>query len=142
MIYLDTSLLVKLYVPEPGSQEVASAVRADRQIVVSDLTRLEFTSAVARLVREEALSSSRGRNLLARLEGEWEGYVRVRASDDVLTEGTTLLGRHPLRTLDAVQLASALLVDRSGPTRVRFGTADRRLEEAASAEGLPPLLPD
>ena len=88
------------------------------------------------------MSISRGRDLIARLEGDWGDYARVRVSDDVLTQGTTLLRRHPLRTLDAVQLASALLVDRSSPTRVRFGTADRRLGEAAAAEGLPPLLPD
>ncbi len=142
MIYLDTSLLVKLYVPERGSREVATAVRADPQIVVSDLTRIELASAVARLVREGALASSRGRDLLARLEREWEGYVRVAVSDEVLTEGVALLARHPLRTLDAVQLASALLVDRSAPTRVRFGTADRRLGQAAAGEGLPPLRSD
>ena len=142
MIYLDTSLLVMLYVPERGSREVATAVRADPQLIVSDLTRLEFASAVTRLVREGSLPSSRGRELLARLDHEWECYVRVRVSDDVLTEGVALLGRHPLRTLDAVQLASALLVDRNGPTRVRFGTAHRRLAQAAAREGLPPLLTD
>ena len=140
MIYLDTSLLVKLYVPEAGSPDVVTAVQADPQIVVSDIARLEFASAVTRLVREGAVSTSRGRSLLARLEDEWDGYVRVRVSDEVLTEGTALLARRALRTLDALQLASALLVDRDGPTKVRFGTADRRLAEAAVAEGLPPLL--
>jgi predicted nucleic acid-binding protein len=113
----------------------------DAHVVVSDLTRLEFASAVARLVREGSLPSSRGRDLLARLGGDWEDYVRVHVSDDVLSAGQALVGRHPLRTLDAVQLASALLVNRNSPTKVRFGTADRRLEEAAAAEGLPPLLP-
>lgn len=138
MIYPDTSLLVKLYVPEAGSPDVVTAVQADPQIVVSDIARLEFASAVVRRVRERALSTSRGRSLLARLEDEWDGYVRVRASDEVLTEGTALLARRALRTLDAVQLASALLVDRDGPTKARFDTADRRLAEAAIAEGPPP----
>ena len=99
MIYLDTSLLVKLYVPEAGSPDVVTAVQADPQIVVSDIARLEFASAVTRLVREGAVSTSRGRSLLARLEDEWDGYVRVRVSDEVLTEGTALLARRALRTL-------------------------------------------
>ena len=141
MIYLDTSVLVKLYAPEPDSRTVAASVREDPQIVVSDLTRLEFASAVARLTREGLLPGARGRTLIQRLEKDWSAFTRVRVSDEVLVAAQALLWRHPLRTLDALQLGTALIVTRSAPTALRFGTADRRLAEAAEAEGLAPLQP-
>ena len=73
MIYLDTSLLVKLYVPEPDSPAIVDAIHADSQIVLSDLAQVEVASAVARLVREGLLGKARGRDLL--LEGLVERLV-------------------------------------------------------------------
>jgi len=139
MIYLDTSLLVKLYVPEWDSATIVEQIGDEGILVVSDLARLEFKSAVQRRVREGGTTRARGRVLLARLDAEWEDYTRVAVDEAVLDEATAVLSRHPLRTLDAVQLASALVISRHAPSRVRFGTADRRLAEAAVAEGLPPL---
>ena len=140
MIYLDTSLLVKLYVPEPDSPAIVDAIHADSQIVLSDLAQVEFASAVARLVREGLLGKARGRDLLRRLDADWKRFFRVQVSDAVIEESRSVLKRHALRTLDALQLGTALVVGRSAPSALRFGTADRRLARAAEAEGLPPLL--
>ena len=140
MIYLDTSLLVKLYLPEPDSRAVAEAVGKDAQVVVSDLARPEFASAVARLAREGALSASRGRGLLQRMDEDWPRFTRVQVTDEVIAAGRAALDHHALRTLDALQLGSALVVARAAPSPLPFGTANRRLGAAAEAEGLPPLL--
>jgi hypothetical protein len=51
----------------------------------------------------------------------------------------TLVGRHPLRAYDAIQLATALdYLKTRAPDRARFRflTADDQLERAAQAEGL------
>ncbi len=139
MVHLDTSLLVKLYVPEPESADVARWIGEDSLVVVSEIARVEFASAVARLVREGTFSRARGRTLLGRLQADWERYARVGVDGRVLDEAIALLARHPLRTLDAVQLAGALVIDRRAPSRLQFGTADRRLVAAAAREGLPVL---
>jgi predicted nucleic acid-binding protein len=61
-------------------------------------------------------------------------------NDGVIDLATKLVASHPLRTLDAVHLATSLLAGRFldsldlGP--VVFVSADDRLLEAADAEGL------
>jgi predicted nucleic acid-binding protein len=55
--------------------------------------------------------------------------------DDLSTSAITLLRRHPLRTLDALQLASALAVQSINGGGVRFAVLDERLRRAAASEG-------
>ena len=62
-------------------------------------------------------------------------YRLVDADDDAYLQAQQLVLRHPLRSLDALQLASAL----AGVTRgldLQFWTADRQQATAAEAEGL------
>jgi hypothetical protein len=57
-------------------------------------------------------------------------------SHDVITHAATIVATHPLRTLDALHLASGLLVATGAPEALRFGAADVRLVAAARLEGL------
>lgn len=136
MIYLDSSRLVKLYVREPDSAATIEAVAKDGHLVVSDIAFVEFHSALRRRLREGALAPELSQEILDRFDAEWPGFDRVPVSNLVLHSATGLLARHPLRSLDAIQLASALLVSPGGPDRIRFSSADLRLRETARAEGL------
>ena len=60
-------------------------------------------------------------------------------SRDVVVRAAELVAAHPLRSLDALHLASALLVAKGAPEPFRFGAADERLLAAARAEGLSTL---
>lgn len=135
MIFLDTSLVVKLYVEEPDSADVRERV-GDRKVVVSDLTFTETHAAVRRRQREGALTARQSANILRAFVADWSRLVRVAVSPHVLRVSVNLLERHALRSLDALQLASAISVADGAPFRLSFGAADRRLAEAAAAEGL------
>ncbi|MFY9341868.1 MAG: type II toxin-antitoxin system VapC family toxin [Planctomycetota bacterium] len=141
MIFLDTSWLVKLYVDEDDSLAVRKAIGGDADVVVSDLAYVEFHSAIARRRRERSLAARTAAALVARFRGDWTGRVRVAISPDVLHRAADLLNEHALRSADAVQLASALLIAAGAPEAPRFGTADGRLVAAATAEGLIALEP-
>ncbi len=140
MIYLDTSWLVKLYVDEADSADVRRRVGEDADVVVSDLAYVEFHSAVARRRRDGVLAATEAAAVVARFRREWTDRARVAVSRDVLERAAELLYLHPLRALDALQLASALLVAAGAPEPPRFGAADLRLRAAARAEGL--VAPD
>ena len=56
ILYLDTSALVKLYVEEPNSEEVRSAVDGAVAVAVSEVSYTEARSALARREREGSLS--------------------------------------------------------------------------------------
>ena len=53
VFFLDTSALVKRYVAEVGSQTVTELVSAPHaNILIADITRAEFASALNRRLRE------------------------------------------------------------------------------------------
>lgn len=135
--FFDTSALVKHYVREPGSAAVRVALRR-RVPVVARIAHTELASAIARLHREGALDLRRRDALLARIESDFGTFDVVELRAAVSRSAAELVCRHPLRALDALQLASALALGR--PT-VRFWCADERLAAAARAEGLRATLP-
>jgi hypothetical protein len=62
-------------------------------------------------------------------------------SENVLSLARQMLYRHPLRSTDAIHLASALLLARTSPTvRWSFVCVDGRLCDVADAEGFEPIF--
>lgn len=51
-LYLDASALVKIYMPEPGSDELDAALQGRDDLVISDLAVTEVISALTRRRRE------------------------------------------------------------------------------------------
>jgi hypothetical protein len=129
--FLDTSALLKRYVAETGSDAVRRVLEAAEEIVVSPVTRLEVASAVARRRREGSLTGAEAARILRLLDREWRDFTRVRFGPELERAARRLLFRTPLRTLDAIQLASARLA------KCRLLVAsDERLLRAAERERL------
>jgi predicted nucleic acid-binding protein len=87
-------------------------------------------------VRESELGESQYHAVVRRFLQEWSSYVRVNLDETVLSRSKTLLEQYPLRTLDAIHLASALeLQDHLEEPSVLI-SADIQLLKAAAAERL------
>ena len=134
MIFLDTSWLVKRLVDERGAADVRRIIAAHDVLVVSEIASVEFHSAMQRRRREGTLSARLATALSAEFRDEWPTLTRVAVASAVLSVAIELLARHPLRTLDAIQLASAKVVMARSPETLYFGSADARLNAAAVAE--------
>ena len=67
-------------------------------------------------------------------------FVMLPVADTVVARSLACVRRHILRGADAVQLASALLAREADPAVNTMAVFDKRLRDAASAEGLA-LLP-
>lgn len=135
-IYLDTSALVKLYLPEPDSASVERALRGRRDLVVSDLAITEVASTVSRRAREGALSRLDAGRLCRQLLAHAEAGVFLRADivPETHREAERLLlslAEARLRSLDALHLALAI----GAGARTLF-TFDARLGAAGVAIGL------
>lgn len=63
-------------------------------------------------------------------------YQVIELNDNLFDEARRLLIKHPLRALDALQLASALQAAKVLGIQPIFISADTRLLAAATAEGL------
>lgn len=142
--YLDTSALVKLYVREPGTDEMirlADAASGNTMAMLA-LSRVEFRAAVRRRERLSDVSREIADTLIATMEAHLENIYLVHpVTDSVIEEATALLDRHPLRAYDAVQLAGCLSLRARSNERPSFVCSDRVLLRAAESEGLAVLDP-
>lgn len=136
MRYFDTSALVKQYLQEAGSKMVLELLKTGDKVYTASLTYAETHAAFSRRTREGRLTRETTRRLALRFDRDWESYDVVIMSTDVLRLTRQMLYRHPLRSADAIHLASALLLARTTPmVRWAFVCADGRLCGAAEAEG-------
>ncbi len=137
IVYLETSALLKVYHDEKGSDNLAAYLRrrdTDFALIVSDLSFVEFHSAIMRKARLSEISFVAAREILDRFKREIERYSVLSVDDTVLSTAIVLLEtlgtKIHLRSLDAIQLASALIVRRSEIVE-SFVTSDTRLVDAA-----------
>jgi predicted nucleic acid-binding protein len=139
--YYDTSALVKQYLHEAGSNRVLELLKSGEKVYTASLTYAETHAAFSRRSREGRLKRQTTRRLALRFDRDWESYDIVVLSENVLQLARQMLYRHPLRSADAIHLASALLLARTSPTaRWSFVCADGRLCDAANAEGFEPIF--
>jgi uncharacterized protein len=145
LYYLETSALVKLYIREPGTDELIrlASRTANNQFAVLVLSQVEFRSAVRKRQRVHDLDETVASELIARFEKHLATkYVRQQISDSVLDVAAALVDRHLLRAYDSIQLAGCLaLRQMSGENEPTFVCSDRDLLKAAEAEGLQILEP-
>ena len=134
--YFDTSALVKRYIEEAGRREVLQLLR-QHDCVTSAVLPVELRTALRRRVSEGTLDGTRVPEILKRVATDRAYWTLVEVSSDVLTAAETLVATHPLRTLDAIHVASAqLLAARVTAPELIFVSADARQTQAAAAVGM------
>jgi uncharacterized protein len=136
IVYLDASALVKRYVAERGSDEVALLIAQAAGVGTSLISRAETSAALAKGVRLRALSRAAGAAALQVFRSEWLLLIRVQATELVLARADALAWELGLRGYDAVHLASALAWQEGMGEAVTLATYDRQLWDAARAQGL------
>ena len=142
--YFDTSALLKFYIEEPGSGVVIDLIQnlGDARISILDVTLLELRSAVRRREREGNMSGREANRIIDRIyEDSLSVYLVQSLNLLVIEEAARVLDRHPLKTLDALQLAGCLIINQNMPEPMTFVSADTRLNNAAALEGLVTLNP-
>jgi predicted nucleic acid-binding protein len=135
-IYIDSSALAKIYMPEPESKELERFLRGRQDLMISELCITEVASAAARRKREGLLKATQVKQIHEAILADAEsGYYRcLDISPLIHRDAEHLLlsiESAPLRTLDALHIALAL----SGAAE-RVITFDVRMASAAAVHGL------
>lgn len=151
--YFDSSALVKYYIPEVGAHWVKILIddRAGDEwrnaVATSSLSVAEVAAAFTKRHRMREISEGLKAALISRfLRDGRQRCALLEADSTVIDTAVQLIQRHPLRAYDAVQLAtalilnSALIADKLPP--LTFVSADNALCKAAQAEGLPSENPN
>ncbi len=133
--FWDTSVLLLLLCQQPKSQQARATHRSYSAINVWWGTRPECHSSLRRLIREGALSGKEERQAFLSLDRLASQWIEVQPSEEVRHLAERLLGLHPLRAADSLQLAAALIWSNRHPRGKAFICDDGKLQEAAEKEG-------
>ena len=140
--YADSSVLVKRHIAEIGSNWVIALTQlsGSSTITSSELSLVEVFSAFCRKKRDKAITDvdlrAHIRDFEIAANNEYDLYP---LDSTIIAESQRLLEKYPLRTGDAIQLASAVVVRTSllnaGLPEPIFLASDNKLLDAAIAEG-------
>jgi predicted nucleic acid-binding protein len=125
--YVDSSALVKLAIPEPESDALRAELAKWERHVSSALARVEVVRACARVDTKAK-----------RIAEQIVNALDLIAVDDRVLEEAALVGPLELRSLDAIHLASALLLGDALGVAIVY---DDRLVDAMRAAGVPAATP-
>jgi len=135
-IFLDTSSLLKLYHREEGTGEMVNLVKASNEVYLSNIAIVEFYSSVWKNIRMGWLSEKDGENLIGYFEDDKDLYRWTPINKPIINLALYFLnkyGKEGLRTLDAIQLSTAVKL--KGKTEL-FYTHDNLLRTCFKKEGL------
>ena len=137
ILYCDTSALMKCHCREEGSDAVLDLRRQAEATAISVVGFSEFHSAINRKRQDGDLSARDAERVLRDFGVDWEGCIRVEITPVLNKIVARLLKTHPLCAVDALHLASALLLrTRLQQTDVSFTAFDDKQRLAAERERL------
>ena len=139
MTYADTSALAAFYFPEATTPAVLAALRTIEVVAISDLTLPEMASVASLKIRTGQLTAEGAREGLDRFERDVKArrYRRLTIRARHYRDARDRIARfaEPLRTLDALHLATAALAG------AELLTLDRALARSAEAAGVAVVVP-
>jgi len=136
VVYLDTSSLVKLYVEEEDSPRIADLVKSSKVTATSLIAYTEARAAFARRFRENAFTPDEYRHLISVFDKDWENYLIVRVTKELVRLAGNLAEKHGLRAFDAIHLSSAITLRAEISAPLIFSCSDRKLQQASNVEDL------
>lgn len=130
-LYLDTSAAIKLIFAEKESQALRKAINGD--LITSTLTQLELLRTIDRLSSKDNLEIA-----TQTAHAKLKGFALINLDSSVITFASSFQGLPYLKSLDAIHLASAMLVKSEITT---FITYDKQLARAATTMGFDVAAP-
>lgn len=118
--YLDSSVVVKRYVDEPGSAWVRLVItQLENTAILSEIAIVEVSAALAMSVRTGKVRKALGRAAYEAFHADIAAgvYQLLAVARSTIDEAAELAQAHPLKGYDAVHLATGLEAAATWPTR-------------------------
>lgn len=131
-VYLDTSVALRATLEQGTTPEIEGRIAVAPVLVTSRLSLVESARALLRVRVEGGVSESRLADARRELDGLWNRCELWELSPAVCDLASLLAPDKPLRTLDALHLATFLLARRR-IEGLELVTADKRMADAANS---------
>ncbi len=130
-LFFDTNALLKLWLHEEHHSIVEKLILNAERVSLSELTRIECISTLWSLVRQKALTPQ-GAEFVEQEILYFMGDAYVLPLENIVYPSILLLKKQPLRSLDAIQLASFIKSDAE-----YFVTFDIKLRKVCAELNIP-----
>ena len=125
-VFVDTSSLFKKYLDEPGSDTFEKVLTKATEIAISPVTWIEIHAAIERSVRNRSLPMEQAEQLRMEVKKDFAYFWCTLWNENLEEKAIEIIHKHALKTLDSVQLASAVLSESE-----LFVTSDQKLYQEA-----------
>ena len=139
-LYAESSAVLSWLLGQPLGNEVWRALQGAEGVFASELTLIETDRTLHRLTATGRLAFPDATATRARLEGAASTWFVHRITPRVVDRSRGAFPREPIRSLDAIHLATALVIRDLQPDLTVL-SLDQRLRENAVALGFE-VLPD
>jgi len=140
ILYAESSAVLAWLLGESSGERVRRLLSSAEIVLASDLTLIECDRALIRAVTTDQISEAHAadrRAYLNRAAAHWNVF---RLDAEIVDRARRPFPREPVRTLDALHMATAV-VARSSVPGVALLSLDRRIRESGKALGLA-VLPE
>jgi predicted nucleic acid-binding protein len=139
-LYAETSAVLRWLFAEEGGETIRAALAAAEKVTASRLVLIETRRVVRRAEREGRITAAQGADLRALFAQASSTWAILEISGEIAQRAEDGFPNEPVRTLDAIHLASALFLRESFPDLVVL-SADERVRSNAALLGFPAELP-
>lgn len=140
IVYAESSAVLSWLLGEPLGPAVRNALAEAEFVVTSDLTLIECDRALHRAKSLGQLSAESFAELSGELRRVAKGWTLLRLSDEIVERARGEFPEEPIRSLDALHLASAMATRELLPETAIL-TFDDRVRRCGRGLGLTVLSP-
>jgi len=133
-LYVETSAVLRWLFREEGGEGVRARLAAASKVTTSRLTLLETRRVVRRAECEGRITAAQSADLLAVVAQAASTWAVLEVCEEVARRAEDGFPNEPVRTLDAIHLASALFLRQSFPD-LEIVSADERIVANAALLG-------
>ena len=137
-IFIDTSSLFKLYHTEEGTELLLDLFKNNsiEKVYIAEITKIEFDSVVWKKFRKNEIEENKVLKIIKNFEKDSKKFNFIKDNIKLRKSAKSLIskyGKFGLRTLDSLQLSSAITV---GDSAELFITSDKLLQKLFEFEEL------
>lgn len=124
--YIDTSALLAWLFGESRADEFVECINSSEVNVCSELCYLETMRAIRRAISDRTISENKGESLTETFNTFYSSLFRMSIDESTVTRASKSFPVEPVRSLDAIHLATALEYKKLYP-ELRLLSFDKRI---------------
>lgn len=136
IFYLDSSVLVKKYFEEVGTDSIQKVWKDNKHLAISQVGYSEILGTINKKQKIDRFSEKIKLGILKQFQNDWRQLIKINVDGSMNSELDRVHSKYLLRGFDAIHLVSGIFLFRELREEFSFLSADENLSSAAEKDGL------